>query len=238
MPAEIRLPTLEEVEPIATNTLILTNVPPKAFQDEGAAVRTILESYGRVNHFVLLKSFSRILAVFEVTADAQRARNSLHMNPILGDDVRVYFGEHTDSQYLLNPTTGIHINYLQVPTIERNFLLSPPGSPPIDWVQHQEHSPVPGGHADALLDALRELEGDTFVLDPGDAEDTMDTPGRQVLVFDQGEEAELPVIVVDDMELRQPWWPEDEPTGVRPSQLRSCGPSLPRTAMPPPPVSS
>lgn len=37
-------------------------------------------------------------------------------------------------------------NTLQVPGLERNFLISPPGSPREDWRQTQEGEPSKGGH--------------------------------------------------------------------------------------------
>ncbi|KAJ3021155.1 hypothetical protein HKX48_009074 [Thoreauomyces humboldtii] len=178
--------------PTATNTIIITNLTPAAFQNGGDRIRKVLEEYGNVTQFILIKSFSRILAVFQRTADAQRARRELHEGPKLDVSTRVYFGEHTDTTHLLNPEAGRTIDHLQVPALERNFLLSPPGSPPVDWVQIRESAPVAGGHSDALMAALRELEGDDFRLDDLDvqADEVFDVPatdrdhpGRHVLVF-------------------------------------------------------
>ncbi len=43
--------------------------------------------------------------------------------------------------------------YLKVPEIEKNFLLSPPGSPPLDWRQAKESAPYTGGHSALFSDA-------------------------------------------------------------------------------------
>ncbi|KAI9004803.1 Calcipressin-domain-containing protein [Gaertneriomyces semiglobifer] len=171
-------------EVIATNTLILTNVPPRVFlTDDGIAnVKATLEKFGDLKAVVPLKTFGRILVVYAATASAQAARAQLQNSDSIGIDVGVYFGEHTDTTYLADPNAGTNLSHLRVPDLEKNFLLSPPGSPPIDWTQIRESGPVPGGHADALLDALRELEhADAFSL--GDsAHMDMDPPA-----FDQAE---------------------------------------------------
>ncbi|KAI8825999.1 Calcipressin-domain-containing protein [Fimicolochytrium jonesii] len=218
------------MRPIATNTILLTNLPSVCFKDDGEKVKSLLSGYGNVKSAVLLKSFSRILAVFQRTADAQHARRELHLNPILGPDVRVYYGEHTDDTHLLDPSAGTHINYLQVPELERNFLLSPPGSPPVDWVQIREAGPASGGHSQALLNALKELEHDDFMLEMGARDDGEQdvplspvsetyeehalSPGRQMLVFKPPSLSlsppgsftmpeSLPVVIVEDTEESQ-----------------------------------
>ncbi|KAJ3040176.1 Calcipressin-1, partial [Rhizophlyctis rosea] len=166
--------SLFEPDALATNTLILANLAPQAFENEGSAVRVVLERFGRVVRLSLLKSFLRVVVVFDSTADSQHAKDALHMVEFLGRELRVYFGDHTDTTHLSNPSAQ-PLNFLRVPEPEKNFLLSPPGSPPIGWVQLRESSPVSGGHNDALLDALHQLENDEgaqgmeFVLDAGSA---------------------------------------------------------------------
>ncbi|KAJ3156767.1 hypothetical protein HDU86_003533 [Geranomyces michiganensis] len=196
---------------LATNTIIITNLSPAAFSAAAeTTTRAACERFGSLSQFVPLKAFGRALVVYKRTADAQQARRLMHETDVSGSRVRVYFGQHTDTSRLLDPALGTHIDHLRVPALERNFLLSPPGSPPIDWVQIRESSPVAGGHSDALHDALRELHEDDFRLDDGGASDTEDeqdeeeeaeeqvddtdrgnddgsalssTPGRHVLVF-------------------------------------------------------
>ena len=52
----------------------------------------------------------------------------------------------------MDPEQGKRLNLLQVPELERNFLLSPPGSPPIGWVQQPEAGPVPGGFSEDIME--------------------------------------------------------------------------------------
>ncbi|KAJ3415646.1 hypothetical protein HDV05_004522 [Chytridiales sp. JEL 0842] len=154
-----------------TNTLILTNLTPPDFEDNGKIIRELLGPFGRVLRLTLLKSFNRILAVFESCEDADMAKRSLHKERVGGREWRVYFGEHTDLN-LLQPNPNPQPLLLQVPATEKNFLLSPPGSPPVGWVQGREEGPNPGGHA-AVWHALREgLESDELHL--GEPMDLMD----------------------------------------------------------------
>ncbi|KAL2916323.1 hypothetical protein HK105_204079 [Polyrhizophydium stewartii] len=153
-------------QPIATNTLVITNLLPEAFEAQGQPVREMLQqTYGSLAKLVILKSFGRMLAVFSDTFVAQRAREDLHKSDFQGREMRVYFGQHTDLNHL-DPNAGMRLNLLQVPETERNFLLSPPGSPPVGWVQTQEREPVQGGHAEALM--LSALSLADFHLDGGE----------------------------------------------------------------------
>ncbi|KAG6909592.1 hypothetical protein DXG01_016631 [Tephrocybe rancida] len=49
-------------------------------------------------------------------------------------------------------------NYLRPPPIEKNFLISPPGSPPVGWEQIKEDPPNATPLADDLMQALRRLQ--------------------------------------------------------------------------------
>jgi len=51
-------------------------------------------------------------------------------------------------------------HYLQPPQHEKNFLISPPGSPPIGWEQVREDPPNATPLAEDLIQALRRLEID------------------------------------------------------------------------------
>jgi len=49
-------------------------------------------------------------------------------------------------------------NYLQPPTVEKNFLISPPGSPPVGWEPIKEDPPNATPLAEDLIHALRKLQ--------------------------------------------------------------------------------
>ena len=71
----------------------------------------------------------------------------------------------------VTPPDGTH---LRPPAIEKNFLISPPGSPPVGWEQVVEDPPNVTPLADDLIAALRKLQltadtgGREMLLDPED----------------------------------------------------------------------
>jgi hypothetical protein len=51
-----------------------------------------------------------------------------------------------------------HENYLMPPPVEKNFLISPPGSPPVGWEAVREDPPNVTPLADDLIEALKKLQ--------------------------------------------------------------------------------
>lgn len=49
-------------------------------------------------------------------------------------------------------------SYLQPPAVEKNFLISPPGSPPVGWEQIREDPPNATALAEDLITALKKLK--------------------------------------------------------------------------------
>ncbi|KAJ1549203.1 hypothetical protein HK405_007918 [Cladochytrium tenue] len=170
----------------ATNTLILANVDfgqaNRSTVNDGSDGDCTLMIEGALGkdapkalRVIPLRSLKRIIVIFRTGADAEMARGLLELKrPMeLGEAHRVFYGEPTDLALLDARGNAAPTVLLQVPPIERNFLISPPGSPPIGWVQVREGGPNPGGHAQALADALARLTADddhaggTFYLDGG-----------------------------------------------------------------------
>ncbi|KAI9482291.1 hypothetical protein LPJ78_002359 [Coemansia sp. RSA 989] len=152
-------------KPEATNSLVvLFDTYSNEACDE---LRAKLEACGPLWHFAKLKSFQRCLAVFHETADAHAAMRRLNGTSVLGDNkLRLYFSMHTP---LVNRPDN-----LAVPDQEKLWLISPPGSPPIDWRQTREQPPN-SKHLDHRLEAaLQELEMGTFTLDPAAVADDDD----------------------------------------------------------------
>ena len=65
--------------------------------------------------------------------------------------LRVYRADYT-------PLAGLVTQHLQPPALEKNFLISPPGSPPVGWEQIKEDPPNSAPLADDLIAALRKLQ--------------------------------------------------------------------------------
>ncbi|KAG0053961.1 carbohydrate-binding module 1 protein [Gryganskiella cystojenkinii] len=137
---------------IATNTLTVTNLEADHFEKETMLkLKAKAESFGDVYYFAPIKSFYRVFVVYRSTFDAQRAKATLHNTEFEGTTLRVYFGQHTE----INIDPSRH--YLHPPELEKNWLISPPGSPPVGWSQVREDPPNAFHLADDLVKALLEM---------------------------------------------------------------------------------
>ena len=76
--------------------------------------------------------------------------------------MRVYRADPTpiasSSTSTPNGTKKFSPFHLRPPTVERNFLISPPGSPPVGWEPIREEPPNDTPLADDLIMALRRLQ--------------------------------------------------------------------------------
>ncbi|KAK7053728.1 Calcipressin-domain-containing protein [Favolaschia claudopus] len=157
-------PDANEVE--RTNTLAVTSLPKQFFQPPILHVlRDHFATYGPLNRWVPLPGFSRIIVVYMREDDAETAK--IHSDPIVLDQtddrpqitLRVY---RADPNPLLPMEPGGDLvpeaNYLRPPEIEKNFLISPPGSPPVGWEPIKEDPPNAAPLADDLMVALRKLQ--------------------------------------------------------------------------------
>ncbi|KAJ2755678.1 hypothetical protein GGH94_001631 [Coemansia aciculifera] len=152
-----------EPKPEATNSLIAVFT---VFTDHACdELRTKLEACGHLCHFAKLPSFERCLAIFSHTADAQTAMRSLNLAMLLPNNkLRMFYSRHTS----MSQTRSA---FLEVPAQEKLWLISPPGSPPINWRQTREDPPN-AKHLDYRLEAaLQELSMGQFTLNPTDVPD-------------------------------------------------------------------
>ncbi|KAK5815682.1 Calcipressin-domain-containing protein [Linnemannia elongata] len=137
---------------LPTNTLIITNLEVPHFEKETMlTLKAKAESFGDIFYFAPIKSFYRVFVVYKATFDAQRAKAALHNTTFEGSIIRVYFGQHTET--VIDPAS----RYLHPPELEKNWLISPPGSPPIGWSQVREDPPNSLHLADDLVKALLEM---------------------------------------------------------------------------------
>ncbi|KAJ2719492.1 hypothetical protein GGI07_005190 [Coemansia sp. Benny D115] len=149
--------------PAATNSLVILF---DQFTEQACdQVHQLLTEIGPLWHFATLKSFERCLAVFVHTGDAQEAVSRLHLSELSnGNTIKLYYSMHT------TPTVG-NGGFLNVPEQEKLWLISPPGSPPLDWRQTREEPPNAVHLEGRLHRALRELSMGRFVLNPADISD-------------------------------------------------------------------
>ncbi|KAG8905861.1 carbohydrate-binding module 1 protein [Tulasnella sp. 403] len=141
-----------------TNTLILTSLSPTFFNPEVLdALRDHFSSYGELHTWAPLKGFRRIVMVYWSNEDAARAREECdgmvladENDKVISNALRVYRGTYTD---LSNEVTR-----LPVPHTTKNFLISPPGSPPVGWEPAEEEAPNAETLAADLIAALHRLQ--------------------------------------------------------------------------------
>ncbi|OAX36073.1 Calcipressin [Rhizopogon vinicolor AM-OR11-026] len=145
-----------------TNSLVITQVPRTFFQPSILNVlRDHFATYGEINQWVPIASFARIILVYFSEDSAELAKHACdpliltppHRMPTI---LRVYRSEPNPIFSPSSPTSDE--NFLRPPPIEKNFLISPPGSPPIGWEQIREDPPNATPLADDLIVALRKLK--------------------------------------------------------------------------------
>jgi Calcipressin len=114
-----------------------------------------------------------------------------------------------------------HVTYLKPPKVEKNFLISPPGSPPVGWEQIVEDPPNSTPLAADLLHALEKLKLQEEQHERGQFEMLLDPAEAGVGVFVEDCDAYGAVEVIEEewvygetMPAREKWRPM--PTSMPP----------------------
>ncbi|OSX56251.1 hypothetical protein POSPLADRAFT_1160509 [Postia placenta MAD-698-R-SB12] len=150
--------------PQRTNTLIITQLPPAFF--ESVVLETMhhhFATYGSIYAWAPIKSFARIVLVYYSEDDAEHAKQecdylivgSHNETPVT--TLRVFRADPTPIVSVTGETRNGNI-YLRPPEHEKNFLISPPGSPPVGWEPIREEPPNATPLAEDLIAALRRLQ--------------------------------------------------------------------------------
>ncbi|KAG5352653.1 hypothetical protein E4T56_gene9872 [Termitomyces sp. T112] len=171
MTFSISLPASRQSSPAAeypqrTNTVAVTQVPKEFFHPVLLDVlRDHFGSYGEINRWAPLPGFGRIIVVYRFEDNAESAKQ--HCDRITvqrsqdGSEVELRVYRADPNPLITTDMFGNTIpedNYLRPPAIEKNFLISPPGSPPVGWEQIREDPPNASPLADDLIQALRKLQ--------------------------------------------------------------------------------
>ncbi|XP_043102377.1 calcipressin-1 isoform X2 [Puntigrus tetrazona] len=92
----------------------------------------LFRSFDPGTSFQFFKSFRRVRINFTDALAAAEARVKLHKSDFNGKEMRLYFAQ------------SVHIGSprLEPPKPEKQFLISPPASPPVGWAQSQDATPV------------------------------------------------------------------------------------------------
>ncbi|KAI9310696.1 Calcipressin-domain-containing protein [Dichotomocladium elegans] len=179
--------TTMQAQSIATNTLLMPNIPLCFFENPTAleTLRAKFNEFGAIYAFVAMKGFRRFMIVYEETLCAKNARDALDtqwlvwteqpssttMGGLIVNEVRILSAVQPGS---ITKHMRIRLYYgqhnpinpdpstlrLKVPHSEKNFLISPPGAPAEDWEQVKESPPNTAVLASDLTHAVAELSDD------------------------------------------------------------------------------
>lgn len=174
----------------------------------GIAVFERAEDAARVKY-----ALDRLLLLYEDdqarvhTSDTPiRAKNSEEYAQFgLPSVLRVYFCVPTplvlmpDGDYVVARSAEAHQQHLAPPAPEREFLISPPGSPPVGWEPREEDGPNKETLAQDLIDALQKLVEEPHT-DAAAQADAAPSTGTVVVVEPGTDTARHPGLVVHHAE--------------------------------------
>lgn len=180
----------EETADLPTQ-LVVTNVAPAIFEEGEAksAFENLFKTFGVVT-IQYFRSFHRALVAFETPQMAASARIQLHQARVGENLINCYFAQS------VTPKENKGGPHLQPPAPVKQYLISPPASPPVGWEPREEAEPL------VNFDLLSALAG----LAPGEPHElhppTDDQPGIVVIP------CEAPAIPGPKLEIVQTRCPE------------------------------
>ncbi|KAL5010165.1 hypothetical protein ScPMuIL_012470 [Solemya velum] len=120
------------------DALIVTNIGENVFENDRLKeeFEAVFLEFDDSASFQYFKSFRRVRVNYSCPALAARARIHLNETEICGQCVKCYFVQSTASDS--DPSSP----HLQPPPVPKQYLISPPASPPVGWEQSLEARPV------------------------------------------------------------------------------------------------
>lgn len=142
-------------------SIIVTNIHSDVFFNDELKekMEDLFKMFSDNASFLWLKSFRRLRVNFDSGVAAANARLQLH---------QYKFGKSNITCFFAQPVTPISNKYLKPPAPFKQFLISPPASPPAGWEPREEGEPLINHD---LIAALANLTpGDSHELHPPSTE--------------------------------------------------------------------
>lgn len=116
-------------------SVIVTNIPSEVFGDEKLKkeLEDLFRTFSDNITFHWLRSFKRLRVNYDSPVAAANARVRLHQFPFHNSAINCYFAQ---------PVTPISLKNLRPPAPVKQFLISPPASPPVGWEPREEGEPL------------------------------------------------------------------------------------------------
>lgn len=116
-------------------SVIVTNIQSNVFTDDKLKkeLEDLFRTFSDNITFQWLRSFKRLRVNYDSPLIAASARVRLHQYQFYNSCINCYFAQ---------PVTPISLNNLKPPAPVKQFLISPPASPPIGWEPREEGEPI------------------------------------------------------------------------------------------------
>eukprot|EP00047_Mylnosiga_fluctuans_P008443 m.258755 g.258755 ORF g.258755 m.258755 type:complete len:210 (+) comp21787_c0_seq1:223-852(+) len=147
----MEVPSLWEPQGQPSNVLILSHLPVEVFHLEERQFLDHMRTFGEVISYEMDEPGLRARVVYALREEAVYALGNVHGRQMHSSLVIV---QYAPDLHVPGPDT-VH---LRVPAMPRQFLVSPPASPPVGWEPGTEDPPVVDY---ALISALAALEPGT-----------------------------------------------------------------------------